>query len=276
MKMPGPLRNYLSSTNVWLKSRLPSRDRALHRERRCNSADCVGFDIDDGPLQSSNESRLSEEMIAAPGPIGFAIRGAANRSFDRNPFAEPIDSSNDAAAWMGLSVALSAFVLVFGGYVAVAGMGSSSPARNAAEALAPRGAVMGMTWLPGDLATFPETPAASAPQAAASPAQAAAVADARKTPKRDISAATLPARDRARSATAAIRRETTLRSSDSCIDKNQRGCFRRYATKAPSGNPFDSSSTGAQHMARDINRAAQVPSDQTLAPPRNASFYQHH
>ncbi len=278
MKMPGHIRNYLASANGWLKNRLPRRDRAPHHHPQCNSAECVGCDIDDGALQSSNEINLSEEFGIPVAPLGFAIPGGANGSFDFGGFSEPMSANNNVAAWMGVSVAVSAFVLVFGGYVVVAGMGNPAGELARAEALGPRGVVMGMAWLPGDIATFPEVPAApaaSASQPADAPTQKASIADAKKTKNPERTTAVTPVRERARSAVAATRRETTLRPGDACVDKNQRGCFRRYVAKGPSANSPGGSSADARHVLRDFEQPAQG-NEPALAPPRTASFYQHH
>jgi hypothetical protein len=177
---------------------------------------------------------------------------------------------------MGLGVALSAFALVFGGYVAIAGMGN--PAMRRAEVLMPR--VIGMTWLPGDLAAYPEI-AAPTTLAVAQPApEATALSDAQPQPasenKQSVAAAP-PARERARTAQPTARRESTMRTTDACTSANQRGCVRKYATKAPAIDPFHGAANGPRRVQRDFDQPMQWNSESTsVAPPRASSIYQHH
>jgi hypothetical protein len=176
---------------------------------------------------------------------------------------------------MGLGVALSAFALVFGGYVAIAGMGN--PAMRRAEALMPR--VVGMTWLPGDLAAYPEIPASATLAVAQPPSEAAPLADVQLQPtaKQQSVAAAPPARERARAAQSAARREPTLRTADACTNTNQRGCARKYATKAPAIDPFRGARNGPRRVQRDFDQPMQWNSEATTgAPPGSLTIYQHH
>src|SRR5262249_46801654 len=155
--------SYLAS----VPNRLLRRNRTPLDRTQFDSDECVSLDHGDPLNQTSHENKRYEEIIVPSNAIGYAIPGATNHPFNSSPFSDPIDPNNNFAAWMGLGVAVSAFVLVFGGYVAIVGMGNPDTLRRA-EALMPR-TVMGMAWLPGDLATFPELPAAvAAPAAAAS------------------------------------------------------------------------------------------------------------
>jgi hypothetical protein len=213
--------------------------------------------------------------------MGFVLSSGPNHAFSNVPFSETvsesIDQNNNAAAWMGLGVAISAFALVFGGYVAIAGMGN--PAMRRAEALVPR--VMGMAWLPGDIAAFPEVPA-STTTAAAQPVSAgtAVLADAepKAKAKKQSAAAAQPARDRARSAQTAARREPAYRAADTCTGRNQRGCARKYATGAPAIDPFSSAANGPRRVQRDFDQPMQWNSESpsTVAPPRASTTYLHH
>jgi hypothetical protein len=275
VKMPVHIRAYLASVS----NRLLRRDQSPLDRARSDSAECVSLDLSEPRPRTSYEKDRSDKIIVRPIPIEFAIPGGTNHTFDNGPFSESasedIGRNNNAAAWMGLGVALSAFALVFGGYVAIAGMGN--PAMRRAEALMPR--VMGMTWLPGDLAAYPEIPA-SATLAVAQPAsEAAAVADAQPQPaaKKQSVAAAPTARERARTAQSATRRESTLRTADVCTSTNQRGCVRRYATKAPAIDPFHGAANGPRRVQRDFDQPMQWDSDApSVAPSRSQSVYQHH
>src|ERR1700754_5192746 len=131
--IPIRIPSYLASAT----NRLLRRDRSPPDGMRCNSTEYVGLDADDTPAQSSNERIRSEEMVLTPASIAFALPGGANRAFGNGPFSEHIGPNNNAAAWMGLGVAIGAFALVFGGYVALAGMGSPATVRDG-DALGPR------------------------------------------------------------------------------------------------------------------------------------------
>src|ERR1700754_3472547 len=227
--MPVHIRAYLAS----FSNRLLRLDRSPLDRARSDSAECVSLDLSEPRPRTSDEKDRSDRIILRPIPIGFAIPGGTNHTFDNGPFSESasetINQNNNAAAWMGLGVALSAFALVFGGYVAIAGMGN--PGMRRAEALMPR--VIGMTWLPGDLAAYPEI-VAPATLAVAQPAsEAAALSDAQPQPtteKKQSVAAAPPERERARVAQPVARREPTMRTADACTSANQRGCVRKYAT----------------------------------------------
>jgi hypothetical protein len=278
MKMPIPIRSYLASA----KKSFRRRNRAPFEKSRFNGADFIGFDVDNISRQSSNEKR-ADEYLSQRG-IGFALPGAMNHSFEHNPFADGIGTNNNAAAWMGLGVAVGAFVLVFGGYVAIAGMGNPDRALRDAQALQSHGTVIGMRWLPGDSASLPELPlvAAAAPVAAASASALLAELDA--TPK-PAARNTAPAAAAARtpiktSAASAARRDARLRAGDNCADKNQRGCYRRYAAKAPAADSINSA-LAAHHLLNDFDqRASPVDSGQTPHSPstylHHAGTYQHH
>jgi hypothetical protein len=270
MKIPVHIGSYLASVS----RRMLRRDRAPLDPARFDSAECVSLDLGDPLRQTSNEKNRSEEIIVPAIPMGFALPGGTNRAFEDGLFPEPNSPNNDAAAWMGLGVAISAFALVFGGYAAIAGMGNPATLRRA-EALMPH-AVMGMAWLPGDLATFPEIPASAAAPVAAPAAKAAALADVQPTPKKESVAAAPPARERVRAASPVARRETTLREGDACTSRNQRGCYRKYATKAPPVDTFGGAGNGPRRVQRDFDQPMQWHSEVTTAPPRASTTYLHH
>ncbi|MFC0400289.1 hypothetical protein [Paraburkholderia rhizosphaerae] len=177
---------------------------------------------------------------------------------------------------MGLGVAVSAFVLVFGGYVAIVGMGNPDTLRRA-EALMPR-TVMGMAWLPGDLAAFPELPAAVAAPAAASAPDADPLADRQLTSGKDGTAAvTRSAREKTRPASGATRDEASARAANPCASKDQRGCVRKYATKAPPIDPFGgAAANGPRRVQRDFDGPMQWHGESSVAPPRTSTTYLHH
>jgi hypothetical protein len=273
--MPIHIRAYLASVS----NRLLRRDRSPLDRARSDSAECVSLDLSEPRPRTFSERDRSDKVIVRPIPMGFAIPGGTNHTFDHGPFSESasesIGQNNNAAAWMGLGVALSAFALVFGGYVAIAGMGN--PAIRRAEALMPR--VVGMTWLPGDLAAYPEIPA-SATLAVAQPAsEVTPLADMQPqaVAKKQSVAAAAPARERARTTQSTARREPTLRTGDACTSTNQRGCVRKYATKAPAIDPFRGAGNGPRRVQRDFDQPMQWNSETTsVAPPRSLSIYQHH
>ncbi|WP_459710469.1 hypothetical protein [Paraburkholderia sp. 2C] len=275
VKMPIHIRAYLASVSDGLLRRVRS---PLDRSRS-DSAECVSLDLSEPRPRTSNDKDRSDKIIIPPIAMGFAIPGGTHHTIDNGPFSESasesIDQNNNAAAWIGLGVALSAFALVFGGYVAIAGMGN--PAVRRAEALMPR--VIGMTWLPGDLAAYPEI-AASATLAVAQPAsEAAPLAEAspRPTEKKQNAAAAPPARERARTTQSAARREPALRAANACTSANQRGCVRKYATKAPAVDPFHGAGNGPRRVQRDFDQPMQWNSEtaNTIAP-HNSNIYQHH
>jgi len=272
MKMPIPIRSYLASA----KNSFRRRNRTPFESTHFNSADCIGFDVDDISLQSSNEKR---EDFLRGGGIGFVLPGGTNNRFDHNPFTDGIGTNNNAAAWMALGVAVGAFVLVFGGYVAIAGMGSPERAMRDAQARANRGNVMGMRWLPGDSASLPELPfAAVAPPLAAASASAL-FAELQATPQPAASkpaavAATASASTPVKPAAAApaVRRDTKLRPADTCVDKNQHGCFRRYETKAPPDSI--NSALAAHHLLNDFDHSGSAADSGQM--PHTPAAYLHH
>jgi hypothetical protein len=268
MKIPVHIGSYLAS----ISNRLLRRNRAPLDRTQFDSDECVSLDHGDPLLQTSNE-RYRSEGIAVPSiPIRFAIPGGTNQTFDNGPFSEPIDPNNNAAAWMVLGVAISAFALVFGGYVAIAGMGNPAATLRRAEAMMPR-TVMGMAWLPGDLAAFPELPAPAAP-AISRELEADLFADRQLTLKKESTAPGTPARERARAPLPAARTEATLRADDECTNRNQRGCFRKYPTKAPPGEPFGGTSNGPRRVQRDFDQPMQWHSEAAAAP--SSTTYLHH
>src|SRR5215475_14363965 len=119
--MPIHIRAYLASVS----SRLLRRDGSPLDRARPDFAECVSLDLSEPRCPASNERDRSDKIIVPPIAMGFAIPGGTNHTFDNGPFSESasesIGQNNNAAAWMGLGVALSAFALVFGGYVAIAG-----------------------------------------------------------------------------------------------------------------------------------------------------------
>jgi hypothetical protein len=272
MKMPVRLRSYLASAS----HRLLRRDRRPLDPERFDSAECVSLDHGDPLSQTSNESKRSDEIIVVPMTMGFAMSGGANQTYESGPYSEPNGPNNDGAAWLGLGVALSAFALVFGGYVAIAGMGNPATLRRA-EALMPR-AVMGMAWLPGDLAALPEIPApAAAPASSALAAsETAALAGPQRTPQKEGTAVAAPVRERVRSASTAPRRDEKLRTGDACASKDQRGCFRKYQTKAPSADRFHGGTNGPRRVQRDFDQPLQWHSEVDAAPPLRSTTYLHH
>jgi hypothetical protein len=272
--MPVHVRAYLAS----VFNTLLHRDRSPLDRARSDSAECVSLDLSEPRPRMSNDKVRSDKIIVQPIAMGFVIPWGTNHTFDNGPFSESASEfngqNNNRAAWMGLGVALSAFALVFGGYVAIAGMGN--PAMRRAEALMPR--VIGMTWLPGDLAAYPEL-AASAALAVARPAsEASPLADVPQstTKKQDLVAAP-PARERARTTQSAARREPAMRTADACTSTNQRGCVRKYATKAPAIDPFHGAGNGPRRVQRDFDQPMQWNSETaaTIAP-HNSNIYQHH
>jgi hypothetical protein len=278
--MPIHIRAHLASVSNCLLR----RDRSPLERARSDSAECVSLDVSEPLPQTSHEKDQSDEIIVPPIAMGFALPGGANRAFNNGPFSESasesaselINQNNNAAAWMGLGVALSAFALVFGGYVAIAGMGN--PAMRRAEALVPR--VMGMAWLPGDLAALPEIPASAALAPIQPAPEAAVLADAQPKPKekkQSVAAAT-PARERARAIQSAARREPALRTADTCRSRNQRGCVRQYATKAPAADPFSRVANGPRRVERDFDQPMQWDGEPApvIAPPRASTTYLHH
>ncbi|WP_175110217.1 hypothetical protein [Paraburkholderia solisilvae] len=139
-------------------------------------------------------------------------------------------------------------------------------------------AVMGMAWLPGDLAALPEIPApvASPASSALAASEASALTDMQRTPKKEGAATAAAARERARSASTTTRRDEKLRTSDACVNKDQRGCFRRYQTKAPSADPFRGGANGPRRVQRDFDQPMQWHSEVDVAPPLRSTTYLHH
>jgi hypothetical protein len=280
VKMPVHIRAYLASVSNWLLR----RDRSPPDRARSDSAECVSFDVSETLPPASNPSHRSDEIFVAPLAMGFALPGHTNGAFNNGPFSETtsevVDLNNNAAAWMGLGVALSAFALVFGGYVAIAGMGN--PAMRRAEAFVPR--VMGMAWLPGDIAALPEA-SASATLAATSAERASEATvltdtDRQLAPqaKQQSTADATPARQRTRSTQPAARREPAMRTADVCTGTNQHGCARKYATKGPAIDPFSAAARNPRRVQRDFDQPMQWNSESaaTIAPSRTSNVYQHH
>jgi hypothetical protein len=260
MKMPIAIRSYLASA----KKTFRRRNRAPLENTRFNSADCIGFDVDDVSSQSSKER------------LGFALPGGTNHSFDHNPFTNGIGTNNDAAAWMALGVAVGAFVLVFGGYVAIAGMGDPERMLRESRELAKRGTVVGMRWLPGDSASLPELPLAVVAPPVIAASESALIADFNATPKpaeKVAGAATARAPQAKAAAAPATRRDTRLRPGDTCVDKNQRSCFRRYATKAPSDDSINSA-LAAHHLLNDFDQGGTATESARMQ--HTPSAYLHH
>ncbi|CAB3748692.1 hypothetical protein [Paraburkholderia humisilvae] len=271
MKIPVHIGSYLASVS----NRLLRRNRTPLDRTQFDRDECVSLDHRDPLSQTLDEKKRSDEIIVPPIPIGFAIPGGANQRFESSPFSEPIGPNNNAAAWMGLGVAVSAFVLVFGGYVAIVGMGNPATLRRA-EAFIPR-TVMGMTWLPGDLAAFPELPASSATTTAPA-SDAGLLADRQATSRKENAVAPAqPARDRTRAGSPAARNEATLHTADACTSKNQRGCYRKYATKAPPIDPFGgAAANGPRRVQRDFDQPMQWHGESTVVPPHASTTYLHH
>ncbi|WP_460904177.1 hypothetical protein [Paraburkholderia jirisanensis] len=267
MKMPIAIRSYLASA----KKTFRRRNRAPLENTHFNSADCIGFDVDDVSPQSSKER------------LGFALPGGANHRFDHNPFTNGIGTNNDAAAWMALGVAVGAFVLVFGGYVAIAGMGDPERMLRESQELAKRGTVVGMRWLPGDSASLPELPLAVVAPPVIAASESALVADFGVTPKPadKVAGAPSPRASQAKVAAApVVRRDARLRPGDTCVDKNQRGCFRRYATKAPSADSINSA-LAAHHLLNDFDQGGSAAEAERMQHTpstylHHAATYQHH
>jgi hypothetical protein len=275
VKMSVHIRAYLASVSRWLWR----RDRTLLYRARSDVANSTSHDLREPSRRTSNKSDRADKIIVTPIPIPFAMPGGANHTFDDGPFSESasefIGRNNNAVAWMGLGVALSAFALVFGGYVAIAGMGNSGMRR--VEVRMPR--VVGMTWLPGDVAAYPEIPASTTLVVAPPSSDMAPLAFAQPAPtantQTDTAAPTT--RQRARAAQLAARREPTLRAADVCTSTTQRGCVRKYATKAPAVDPFHGAANGPRRVQRDFDQPMQWDSETTAAlAPHPSNIYQHH
>jgi hypothetical protein len=80
-----------------------------------------------------------------------------------------------------------------------------------------------------------------------------------------------------RAAQLAVRREPTLRAADVCTSTTQRGCVRRYATKAPAIDPFHGAANGPRRVQRDFDQPMQWNSETAAAwAPQTSNVYQHH
>ncbi|GAB2898681.1 hypothetical protein GCM10027093_38350 [Paraburkholderia jirisanensis] len=184
---------------------------------------------------------------------------------------------------MALGVAVGAFVLVFGGYVAIAGMGDPERMLRESQELAKRGTVVGMRWLPGDSASLPELPLAVVAPPVIAASESALVADFGVTPKPadKVAGAPSPRASQAKVAAApVVRRDARLRPGDTCVDKNQRGCFRRYATKAPSADSINSA-LAAHHLLNDFDQGGSAAEAERMQHTpstylHHAATYQHH
>ncbi|WP_148662085.1 hypothetical protein [Paraburkholderia phytofirmans] len=167
------------------------------------------------------------------------------------------EADREMTPWIAPAVAAAAFLLVFGGYVAIAGMGRPGAALKRVDALVTSGVVSGMAWFPGDRlqgTSYSQT----SRYFGAPPAANTDAGEARKTNLASVTASrslrqgsgTSRAGSQGHSATLLSERGAALRNVD-CQKNTRPGCAPPHTLSA---SPF-----GMPHVAqggRAVNRYA--------------------